>query len=81
MKMDFKDPFAISQGVFNDQLKFDISNPEYFVSKRTGAVLDTKDVRVPKSSIPLQLPTGTNEGLMRESANNGSKGAIAVAIV
>ena len=62
-------------------MKFDISNPEYFASAKTGAVLDPKDVRKPKESIPAQLPVGTAEGPMRESANNGSKGTVAVAIV
>ncbi len=79
--MDFNSPLAISQGEFNYQIKFDIANPEYFASAKTGAVLNPADVRKPKESIPAQLPTGTSEAPMRESANNGSKGTIAVAIV
>jgi len=43
--------------------------------------VNPKDVRKPKESIPTQLPAGTSEAGMRESAANGSNGTIAVAIV
>jgi hypothetical protein len=52
MKMGFGNPLAISQGEFNDQIKFEIANPEYFASAKTGAVLDPKDIKKPKGSIP-----------------------------
>jgi hypothetical protein len=81
MKMSFNNPLAISQGDFNDQLKFDIANPEYFASSKTGAVMDPKDLKKPKESIPTQLPEGTNEQGMRDSASSGSYGGMGVAIV
>lgn len=80
LNMKFKDPLSISTGGANDQFKIDIVGPEFFTSKKTGAVLDPKDTKKPVESIPTQLPAGVKEKPMRETASKGSNGTIAVAI-
>ena len=82
LRVNFTNPLKISQGKFNDQVRFHIIDANFFVSAETGEVVElTNGILNPTISIPTQLPQGITEEEVVSAAQSGTYGTTALVVI
>jgi hypothetical protein len=83
VKLTFDNPFEVSRGRTNDQLRMRVANPGMFVAKSSGeplaqdAVTEKEGMMV---NMPRQLPEGVDEEEVQEQAETTKKAGTAIMI-